>query len=121
MSCVFQFPVAGSIRSETFDKRWRTLLVRIFLDGLQISMLSPLPTLQISPSLRVLTPAIILCLCHVKEAPFFKLALRRFPSGKYFGLRMEAQNESAESTSLHTCFERRARLKQWISRNTIPP
>ena len=55
------------------------------------------------------------------QEPFFNLALRKSPSGKYFALRIVENKESGLSISLHTCLARRAKLNQWISLKLIPP
>ena len=56
-----------------------------------------------------------------KEAPFFNLALSKSPLGKYFAFGTVPHKESGLSINLHACIARRAKLKQWMSLNPIPP
>lgn len=84
-----------------------------------ILIFCPSPTLEMHPCFRVFTPAIILC--QVREAPIFNLALSESPSGKYSAFRTVPHKEYGLSINLHAYFARRAKLKQWMSLNSIPP
>ena len=119
-------PLFGSMRSLTYDSNVCPRGVIIFrseLEGIHgsshVFTVSPEPILQIKPFLKVSSPFRILC--HVKEDPFLCFGFNKSPSAKYLALNILAHKESGFSRRRQACLASNARLKQWISRNPIPP